>query len=179
MTDKIVKGDIVVKRNGKMPIRVTDVYTTTLYGVYVHSNKSINTRISNVKLYEPNDGQTGGKNLSNKLYQTKDGEFGVALAINSVGHLVLEMKKTGEVKSFDPTLLELVMPFTVVVRYDNGAETHYISKEGDLEVGDIVLVDGGKGFKIGTVTKTNTKSDLARARLKGVKLITKPLGQDL
>lgn len=119
-----------------------------------------------------------------KLFQINNGDnepkFGTYLATNSVGHLVLEIKGTGEVRAFPPEEVSEVKPYTVALKFvgiasqaRSQSQTHYRSKPGALERGDMVIfVDGA----IAIVTKIDTKSEAAQSLGKGVrKLVTAPL----
>jgi hypothetical protein len=123
----------------------------------------------------------GTTEMKNKLYQTKEAtaRFGTLLATNSQGKLVLEMKGTGEVLAFDRDEIEVVMPYTFGVKFPNNhTEYHYLGKEGEVEVGDMVMLDNsptGK-FEIARVTSVNTRSEAATVVFKGSKLLTQRIG---
>jgi hypothetical protein len=119
--------------------------------------------------------------MKNKLYQTREASprFGTMLAVNSQGKLVLEMKGTGEVLAFDKNDVEVVMPYTFGIRFpNNNTEYHYLGSEGDLEVGDYVMLDNSPVGKseIARVTSVNTRSEAATVTFRGVKLLTKRIG---
>lgn len=109
------------------------------------------------------------------LYQTKDEppRFGTLLATNSAGRLVVEMKGTGEVLTFDKTEIEVVHPYTVSVRFADKTH-HYLAEKGEVAVGDLLLLNLNNA--LAHVVALNTKSSLAKERLRGVKLITAPIG---
>jgi len=114
-----------------------------------------------------------------KLYQTTEQSprFGVLLATNSAGKLVLEMKGTGEVLAFDKNEIEEVKPYTVSIKFqDSSTEYHYLSRKGDVEKGDLILVDGNG--HMAKVIAVDTKSDRATKELKGRKVVTTPFGSD-
>jgi hypothetical protein len=114
-----------------------------------------------------------------KLYQTTEQtpRFGVLLATNSMGKLVLEMKGTGIVETFEKAEVEEVKPYTVCIKFqDSGTEYQYLSRKGDVEKGDMILVDGnGHTAKVIAV---DTKSDRATKELKGRKVLTAPFASD-
>jgi hypothetical protein len=123
----------------------------------------------------------GNTEMKNKLYQTKEAapRFGILLAVNSQGKLVLEMKGTNEVLAFDKDEVEVVTPFTFAVKFpSNNTEYHYLGKDGEVAVGDMLMLDSspvGK-FEIARVTAVNTRSEVANVHFKGVKLVTQRIG---
>ncbi len=123
----------------------------------------------------------GNTEMKNKLYQTKEStpRFGILLAVNSQGKLVLEMKGTNEVLAFDKDEIEVVTPFTFAVKFpSNNTEYHYLGKEGDVAVGDLLLLDNSPVGKseFARVTAVNTRSEVANVHFKGVKLVTQRVG---
>lgn len=137
---------------------------------YVHFNNTSNTH----KEKETTE-------MKSKLYQTKEetARFGTLLATNSQGKLVLEMKGTGEVLAFDRDQVEVVMPYTFGVKFpNNNTEYHYLGKDGEVAVNDMVMLDNsptGK-FEIARVTSVNTRSEAATVVFKGSKLLTQRIG---
>lgn len=120
---------------------------------------------------------TTKENTMPKLYQTNEEtpRFGTLLATNSAGKLVLEMKGSSEVLTFDKEDVEEVKPYTVGVRFElNGIEYHYLSRKGDVEKGDLLLIAGSSSFA--TVTSVDTKSDKATKELTGRKVVTTVIG---
>lgn len=119
--------------------------------------------------------------MKNKLYQTKEAttRFGTLLATNSQGKLVLEMKGTGDVVAFDSHEIEIVTPYTFGVKFpNNNTEYHYLGKDGEVAVGDMVMLDNsptGK-FEIARVTSVNSRSESATVVFKGSKLVTQRIG---
>lgn len=112
-----------------------------------------------------------------KLYQTKEDmpRFGIMLATNSAGKLVLEMKGSSEVLAFDKKEVEEVKPYTVSIKFqDSGTEYHYLSRKGDVQKDDLILVDGNG--HMAKVTAVDTKSDRATKELKGRKVVTAEFG---
>jgi hypothetical protein len=88
--------------------------------------------------------------VTKKLYQTKDGEFGEFLTRDSQGRMVLEMKGSGVVKAFDKNDIEEVKPYTVKIEHVNGGEVRdYEFKKGSVELGDILLhLSTGRLFRV-------------------------------
>jgi hypothetical protein len=121
-----------------------------------------------------------GEITMTKLYQTKEAtpRFGLLLATNSAGKLVLEMKGAGEVLAFDKNTVEEVKPYTVAVKFvgSGGSSTSYdfISREGDVDVGDLLFINGYPDMA--RVTDVNTKSNRATKELVGRKIVTAPFG---
>lgn len=123
---------------------------------------------------------TEGNTTMPKLYQTKEEtpRFGTLLATNSAGKYVIEMKGTGEVLTFDKSDVEEVKPYTVRIKFqDSSNEYDYLSRKGDVEKGDMIIVDGNG--HIAKVTAVDTKSDRATKELSGRKVVTTPFGQPL
>lgn len=131
--------------------------------------------------------QTESKGTNNmttqgKLYQTNEDtpRFGTLLAVNSQGKLVLEMKGTGIPELFDAKSVNVVMPYTFSVVFgNNSTEYSYKGKEGEVELGDLLLLDSSpRGeLTVARVVGVNTKSDAATKHFVGVKLQTTPVGK--
>lgn len=114
-----------------------------------------------------------------KLYQTvgENPRFGTKLAVNSAGKIVLEMKGTGEVLAFDKREVEVVHPYTVDVKFPGGTTPYsYLSRKGEVEVGDLLLIEDEKVAK---VVRIDTKSPRATKPLVGRKLSTTAIGEGL
>lgn len=126
--------------------------------------------------------QTENTDMNGKLYQTNEAtpRFGTLLVTNSKGQLVLEMKgSAGAVEVFDPKEVTVVTPFTFGVKFQGtGTEYSYLGKEGEVEVGDLLMLDQSpRGeMTIARVTGVNTKSQNATVVFKGVKLVTQRVG---
>ena len=139
---------------------------------YTHFNK--NTTNNNPTEKENTE-------MKSQLYRTKEAaaRFGTLLATNSQGKLVLEMKGTGEVLAFDRNEIEVVTPYTFGVKFPNNhTEYHYLGKAGEVEVGDMVMLDNsptGK-FEIARVTSVDTRSEAATVVFQGSKLVTQRIG---
>jgi hypothetical protein len=181
MTHKFVVGDLVRKRYGTKTIVVRELYSNVLYGYYKHSGTSTGrlnpgdlVKVENTDNVE----EKGYGKMKGKLFQTKDGAFGIGLAVNSQGKYVLEMKGTGDLVAYDKNEVELVMPFTYNVQFNGvGTEYAYLGREGVVKVGDLLLKTDTKGFSIGRVTAVNTKSERATKHFDGAKIVTEALDQ--
>lgn len=181
MTHKFVVGDLVRKRYGTKTIVVRELYSNVLYGYYKHSGTSTGrlnpgdlVKVENTDNVE----EKGYGKMKGKLFQTKDGGFGIGLAVNSAGKYVLEMKGTGDLIAYDKNEVELVMPFTYNVQFNGmGTEYAYLGREGVVKVGDLLLKTDTKGFSIGRVTAVNTKSERATKHFDGAKIVTEALDQ--
>lgn len=120
------------------------------------------------------------ENTMNKLYETKEEtpRFGTYLAINSAGRLVLEMKGTGNVETFDKKDVEEVKPYTVRVRYgtqNNGSKGYeFFAKKGEVSVGDLLYLTDYKEFAV--VDAVDTKSNRATKNLHGRRVLSEPFG---
>lgn len=183
MTQRLQVGDVVRKRYGTKTILVREIYSYCVYGTYQHSGTSTG-RLDPVNLVKventDNVEEKGYGKMKGKLFQTKDGRFGVGLAINSAGKFVLEMKGTNDLEAFDKKDVELVMPFTFAVKFSTGnTEYQYLGKEGSVKIGDLLLAFDSNhkngGISIAQVTAVNTKSERATKHFEGVKVLTQPL----
>lgn len=178
-------GDRVRLRYGKQTLIVEETFGSgSCYARYEHSGSLVRKQMREfVKVSEAADVDKGYGKMKGKLFETKDGRFGVGLAVNSKGEYVLEMKGTGDLEAFDPKLVEVVMPFTFAVKFSTGnTEYQYLGKEGTVAVGDLLLALDSKhkngGISIGQVTAVNTKSEKANKEFEGVKVVTQPLGAE-
>jgi hypothetical protein len=136
---------------------------------YTHYNTNTNTEKETTE-------------MNGKLYQTNEAtpRFGTLLTTNSQGDLVLEMKgAAGAVEVFKANEVTVVTPFTFGVKFGGiGQEYSYLGKEGEVEVGDLLVLDESpRGeLNVAKVTGVNTKSSNATKTFKGVKLVTKRIG---
>jgi hypothetical protein len=106
-----------------------------------------------------------------KLYQINNplttATYGHKLAVDSTGKWVMEIKGTGEVKSFDKTLIEEVMPYTVSVQFETGKQVYsYLSNKDQLELNAFYLFDSPMGRCIAQVVKLDTKAPAATKEFK-------------
>lgn len=185
------EGDLVRLVNGKKPQRVIDTHYQKISGwriraAYLEAHDYVSyppkwrTARDYVLYNRASEAEPQENTYMAKLFQINTGDnepkFGTYLATNSVGHLVLEIKGTGEVRAFSPEDVSEVKPYTVALKFVGASSrnpTHYRSKPGALERGDMVIfVDGA----IAIVTKIDTKQEGAQSLGKGVrKLVTAPL----
>ena len=141
---------------------------------YIHYNTNTNTNANTEK--ETTE-------MNGKLYQTNEAtpRFGMLLTTNSQGDLVLEMKgAAGAVEVFKANEVTVVTPFTFGVKFGGiGQEYSYLGKEGEVQVGDLLVLDESpRGeLTVAKVTGVNTKSSNATKPFKGVKLVTKRIGE--
>jgi hypothetical protein len=179
MTQKLQKGDLVRKKYGTKVIEVTEEYGSTVYGRYVHSGASTGRLDArHVVLLDEHKTETeqGYGKMKGKLFQTKDGAFGVGLAVNSKGEYVLEMKGTGDLVAYHKKDVELVMPFTFSAQFNGtGTEYSYLGKEGSVKIGDLLLKTDSKGITVARVTAVDTKSEKATKYFDGVKIVTEAI----
>lgn len=105
--------------------------------------------------------------MNNKLYQVNGSEtYANHIATNSQGLYVLEVKGTGEILTKDKSDLTEVFPYTVCVKYnDNGTLCHFLSKEGEVQKGDILYDLQTLGFA--RVKELDTKSEKATKDISG------------
>lgn len=120
------------------------------------------------KLYLQNPNAPETKTMSNKDQLYKYGEQYVKrLATDSKGQAVVEDASTSTIFAVDPSKLELVVPYTVGVKFYGGNDQvcHYLAVQGSVEKGDI-LVQSGVLLKLATVVEIDTKSLTATTELK-------------
>lgn len=190
---KFKVGDHVRLKAGHAKMIVVKVKGNTIQADYISRKNAGYTgnlkwrsendyvRFNSIDNTEADEIQEGNTEMKNKLYQTKEStpRFGILLAVNSQGKLVLEMKGSGDVLAFDKADVEVVMPYTFAVKFPNtGTEYHYLGTEGEVEVNDLVMLDSspiGK-FDIARVTAVNTRSESANVVFKGSKILTKRIG---
>ena len=105
--------------------------------------------------------------------------YGHKLAVNSEGHWVMETRASNpEVCLVDPTLVEKVMPYTVTLSHlkaETGVKKYYISFEGQVSVGDLILLKTGI---IMHVDEVDSKIEAAERKLEGFRLQAEPLAAE-
>jgi hypothetical protein len=181
--NKFSVGDIVTKLQGKMPCRVVNVpddpsgrgWYSKYQCRYEHSNTPFQAYERELKLYDNQATMTTTKTLYS--FTKADGTvgYGTYLATNSANQLVVEEKGTGAILTFNKDQLEEVLPYTFAVKIGKN-ETHYVGKPGCVEKGDVVMLSGADtDYSIGRVVAVDTKSKSARAKFKGVKLVTQAI----
>lgn len=140
---------------------------------YVHFDKIITNTTEQKETNE----------MNGKLYQTNEAtpRFGTLLTTNSQGDLVLEMKgAAGAVEVFNAKSVTVVTPYTFGVKFGGtGQEYSYLGKDGEVEIGDLLVLDESpRGeLNVAKVTGVNTKAGNATKTFKGVKLVTRRLGE--
>lgn len=165
-------GDIVVCRNGKKPLKVTDIYSNCLYAKYVHSNQTKTLYYGEFKHYEDTSMTT-----TNTLFQIKmeDGSvtYGTHVGTNSSNQFLIEEKGTGRIILASKSQLEEVLPYTFSVRM-NSKTIHFQGEPEKVVKGDVLLYtgDGADNSQIAYVTGVDTKNKTATKTFKGCKLVT-------
>lgn len=113
------------------------------------------------------------ENTMAKLYSIDtDGviSYGSKLATDSSGNWVMEVKGTNEVVSVHRDKVTEVLPYSVGVTFNTGAQVYsYLARVGDWSVGDIVVVSGSVN-PFATITAIDTKSPAANKWLSGIKI---------
>jgi hypothetical protein len=93
--------------------------------------------------------------------------YGHKLAVDSTGKWVMELKGTGEVRSFDKTLIEEVMPFTVAIQFQTNKQVyHYLANKDQAELNAFYIFDSALGRSIAQVVELDTKSAAATVEFK-------------
>lgn len=191
--EDIFEGGIYYRPNGNEPFRITLKYCGVIEGVYLTTKAAkfsldrsqfkyfykalpkepVNSIIETQKETE----------MKNKLYQVIGTEiYGTLLATNSSGNYVLEVKGgSGELITRPKSEVEEVFPYTVAVNFFNdsgalGKEYQYLSKKGDVEVNDLLVINTPHGVSLVLVTKLDTKSSAATVELVGRKLSSTKVG---
>lgn len=116
-----------------------------------------------------------------KLYRViaEHDVYGEFLTDDSRGRMVLELKGTGSIRAFNPEELEEVMPYTINVRFlfggNENKEYGFLSKEGEVSVGDILLLRGYTNPAF--VVSVNTKNPRANVKIVGRRVQTQEIGR--
>lgn len=158
--------DIVKLRGGSAHQRVTRIERGGRISTkYLDSSYSqINRRASDFELVsttEPKKSKPKARpmedqTMTQKLYKVKNSDpevYGSFLTENSQGKVVLEIRGTCEVKSYDPEEIEEVVPYTAKIEFANGQKHHYAVPAGRLQKDDIVVM----GIHLGRVIDVDTK----------------------
>ena len=122
---------------------------------------------------------------TNKLYQithtisdsvAKSVSYGHKLAVDSTGKWVMEIKGTGEVRSFDKSVIEEVMPYTISVQFKEGQQVYsYLANKDQVELNAFYIFDAALGRAIAQVVKLDTKSPAATTEFKPLAKLTTEL----
>jgi hypothetical protein len=163
-------GEVYYRENGTKPFRLLEAYE---FGSYEAQYLSHTYPTCDIKEYliEAEIEEEENEMANNKLYQVKDQElYGVQIATNSEGKIVLEMKGSNEVKAYPKDQLEEVMPYTVGVKFSAGGQNyHFETDKGSVSVGDLIVrMDGSYEGSFGEVVSVDTKSKQATKRLDAV-----------
>lgn len=174
-------GDLVRLAGGKKPQVVVKVAREKINVRYLGSNPNYdNWKMARHFVPFEQEQETENTEMA-KLYEViEDGKtlFGIMLAQNSKGRLVLEMKGSGEVRDFDPKEVSEVVPHTVEITIHvptkGATSAHFKCTPDSLKVGDfVVFANGG----IGRVTKTDTKSPTGQSLKNARRLVTEAIGE--
>jgi len=108
-----------------------------------------------------------------KLYEITTSlttSYGHKLAVDSSGNWVMEIKGSGEVKSYPKELITEVVPYSISIKFNSTSQEYsYFAVKGDWAVGDVVLLSDG-GNSLATVKSIDTKSAKATKWITGFKL---------
>ena len=168
------KGDIVRLATASAPIRVMSVSKALgrldyIYGEYVKSRKEIDGYSNHFVLYEEalQQKETQQKENTMTLYEVKAKgidtvRYATYLATNGKGEWVMEEKGSGDIFTTAKEDAAEVMPYTFGMKFSGGVIYHFLSKEGQVKVGDmLVRLDGSEyAGSVGLVTAINTKSKI-------------------
>lgn len=125
--------------------------------------------------WQVNETQKENTMAEKKLYQiggmfgtdTNRMMYGHKLAVDSTGKWVMEIKGTGEVGSYDKSLIEEVMPFTVAIQFQVGKQVyHYLANKNQVELNAFYIFDSAVGRSIAQVVDLDTKSNAATVEFK-------------
>jgi uncharacterized protein YodC (DUF2158 family) len=182
-------GDRVVLKNGSSARIVTDKSNGKLRTEYVLGGRTAAQWNSGTdwrswrdfNLIESANNTPKGKKMTDKsnqgkLFQTVAEPHlrGIWLAVNADGKIVLNMEGDNtKYQEYAADEIEKVLPYTVAVMFYSVSSakdkaTHFMVKPGDLVVGDVVIQDDS--FRLGVVTKIDTKSEDTVKEFKGRKV---------
>lgn len=170
------KGDIVVKKYGKMPLEVTNVSGNYLNLRYVHSGGKEYSYYTKFKFYT----EEGTTDMKDAIYEfVEDGEtlYGTHVGTKSDGTWLVEVKDgNGIIFAGEKERFTEVTPYTCKIRM-NGRTFHSQFEQGSVEVGDILIntADGVDNFRFAMVKELDTKYR-GSLKFKGVKLVTEKIG---
>jgi len=159
-------GDIVRLKNGNAHLRVSHVdsdrgvisaqYLKAACSRYSGSSSSwqYDRRASDFRLVDRKEEEINTENKGNiemALFTAND-KYYTYLATDSKGKFVLEEKETGLVVALEPDSVSEVFPYTVRVKAPGGT-VNIVSKEGVLEVNDVLLLSGSLSIVLAIDTK--------------------------
>lgn len=181
-------GDAVCLKNGAAKMLVLSVNGSHLVTQYASSRKINKSRhykdfmffVETTSNSTTDNSEQGNDTMQVKLYEVvgETKRYGVVLARDSDGKLVLKMHDTNQFEAFEESQLKRVMPYTFDVQFigtGNVTVYSYRGKEGQVEVGDILLLDNTN--TLARVVDVNTESEKATKAFEGVKLSTVRLSQ--
>lgn len=175
--DKFEVGDLIISNFGKMPLKVTNVYSNQVYARYLHNSTTKSFYKSDVKHYEDENAMT---TTSNTLFQIKleDGgvTYGTHVGTNSSNQYLIEEKGTGKIILANKSQLEEVLPYTFSVRL-NGKNVHFQGEPEKVKKGDVLLYtgEGADNAQFAYVTAIDTKNKGAAKAFKGLRVQTSEL----
>ena len=163
-------GEVYYRENGEKPFTIVDLEQerrSSIYRSYTATYCGLDTRVHDHKEYLILAIETDDTNpymvkedTMTKLYQVKGQDvYGYILATNSLGKQVFETKGTGAILTFDKSEIEEVIPYSIEV--SDGLSGHnqpYFSREGDLEIGDIIFSKGSGYFIVVGLDTKSTKA---------------------
>lgn len=142
--------------------------------MYLHSNIDYDSVLTSEKyFYEVLDHPTTTNQkettMTNQLYQVIGEEtYGYIIGTNSNGDTVFEVKGSGAICTLPKSSIEKVMPYTVGVKFINGANNksyNFFAHKDDFSVGDVVVNQNYGGVVL--VVDVDTKSEGAKNWLTG------------
>ena len=175
--DNFKVGDIIISNYGKMPLKVTNVYSSQIHARYLHNNTTKSFYKSDVKHYEDENAMT---TTSNTLFQIKldDGSvtYGTHVGTNSSNQYLIEEKGTGKIILANKSQLEEVLPYTFSVRL-NGKNVHFQGEPEKVAKGDVLLYtgEGADNAQFAYVIAIDTKNKGATKAFKGLRVQTSEL----
>ncbi len=133
------------------------------------------TLLVEVNTTKPNNGET--KMTDQQLFKIKGTEhFGNVIATDSQGNKVFEIRGGGGIQVVKAEQIEEVFPFTFSVVFvgnnnNNGTHYHFLGKEGDFTVGELLIYENGvNNIGICKVCALDTKSRSATKPFSGYRL---------
>lgn len=174
-------GDIVKLKNGEAPQRVAIItqHNKSMVCEYLTSRKQNKSRSwDDFELYtEVENKVKEEKTMKVDLYRViETGRFGDHIATDTNGDYVLKMQDTGAYEGHDVSKLKRVIPYTFEVQFSGSGKRYaYRGKEGQVEVGDVLLLDNETN-SLAVVTAVNTESDAATKTFVGRKVLTERIG---
>lgn len=106
---------------------------------------------------------------SNTLYQVKGKDiYGTQVGTDSQGRVILECKAPNAgIRPYDPSEIEEVTPYTVQV-VNGEYNWHFLAKEDEFVVGDILVIKTSNGLMLIEVVTVNSKCKNASGNLSDI-----------